>query len=298
MSKFLRFITRIANLKKKRDFPSVVNYEITSRCNLKCEHCYWHKTLKSTKELSDAEWKKVFLEHRKKGATHAHLTGGEPGLRPNVIRLARDIFKGIGIVSNGTIKIPNDIQTRIFVSIDGPATIHNKIRGVKIFDKVMKNIKDDKRIILTPTLTTTNYKYIDTLVEIARESGVEGITFSTYTSHSKGKDSLLLQGKQLDEAMNSLLRVWKKNKDIVYLTPKIIKILKTKAHYKTCFFLGNDFVSYDATINIKKPCVIGEGVNCSTCGCIVPIVAHALKLADVRAWFMFDRLFPEKYYKI
>ncbi len=224
-----------------------------------------------------------------------YLTGGEPALRMNVIKLADKIFPSIGIVSNGIIKIPKNIQCRIYVSIDGPAEIHNKIRGAKVFDKVMKNIKNDKRVILTPTLSTTNYKYIEELVKMTRKSGVEAITFSTYTSHQKSNDPLLLEGEKLEWTVNKLLEVWKKNKDIVYLTPYIIKLFKTKEHIKDCFFRNQGFIAFDSQMNKKFPCTLGKGVNCQTCGCIVPIMSYALKKADVRAWFLFDKFYPEKY---
>jgi len=295
MSKTSRLFSFLKNSLKKKDFPDVINYEITSRCNLNCEHCYWRKTIKSKKELSCDEWKHVFLEHKSRGANSAYLTGGEPALRLDIIKLADDIFDGLGIVSNGVIKIPDEIQRRIFISIDGPKEIHDKIRGRKVFDIVLKNIKDDKRVILTPTLSTTNYMYIGELVKIAKDANVEGITFSTYTSHNKENDPLLLKGKELDETVDKLKEVWKKNKDIVFLTPSMINLFKTKEHYKQCYFKGKNFISFDAALNIKRPCVIGEGVDCSTCGCIVPVMSHSLKHLDIKSWILFDRYFPERY---
>ncbi|MDD5418016.1 MAG: radical SAM protein [Candidatus Nanoarchaeia archaeon] len=293
--KVIRFFRFLKNYQKnkKKTFPDVVNYDITSKCNLKCEHCYWWKT-RATKELTDKEWEKVFKEHVEKGAVMGYLTGGEPTLRINVIRTAYNIFNSIGIVSNGTRKIPEEIQCRIFVSIDGPKEIHNKIRGVDVFDKVIENIKNDKRVVLTPTLSATNYKYIDDMVDIARKSGVEGITFSTYTCHGT-EDDLYLKGEQLEWTVNKLLEVWKKNKDIVFLTPFIIKSFLKKEYTDYCYFRGKKFIAFDSSMNRKLPCTLGKGVNCNTCGCIVPVVAYALRKGDVRTWFLFDKLYPEKY---
>jgi len=118
MSKIVRLFKFIKEFKKKRECPSVVNFDITSRCNLDCEHCYWKKTSDSKKELSDKEWKEIFLKYKNKGTSSTFLTGGEPALRLNVIRMADKIFNSVTIVSNGTIKIPEDIQRRIFISIE------------------------------------------------------------------------------------------------------------------------------------------------------------------------------------
>ncbi|OGF67440.1 MAG: hypothetical protein A2Y62_18255 [Candidatus Fischerbacteria bacterium RBG_13_37_8] len=81
----------------------------------------------------------------------------------------------------------------MIVSIDAPENIHDMIRGGHVFSKIMKNINNDKRVILTPTLSTTNYTIIEDLVEITKESGVEGITFSTYVSHNIVDDPLVLK---------------------------------------------------------------------------------------------------------
>jgi len=295
MFKIYRFIKFLKVIKEKKIFPHVVNYDITSQCNLNCEHCYWRKTGSSREEVSDEAWAKLFQEHKKRGATAAYLTGGEPALRMNVIIMANRIFNEIGIISNGTIKVPDCIQRRIFISIDGPKEIHNKIRRADVFDRIMDNIKDDKRVILSPTLSTTNYKYIDELIDIAENSNVEGITFSTYTSHRETADPLLLEGEKLDWTVNKLMEVWSKNREIVLLTPRVINLFKTKEHYKRCFFRGNNIISFDANMKIKKPCTLGQGVNCKTCGCIVPIISDAAERIDIRAWFLLDRFFPEKY---
>ena len=296
MKGIIRSMKYLKGTLRKKNFPVVANYDITSRCNLKCSHCYWRKTYKSKKELSDKEWNKIFLEYKKKGVRMAFLTGGEPALRPKVIRMANKIFS-ISIVTNGTVKIPEDIQRRIFVSIDGPREIHNKIRKVKCFDRIIKNIKNDKRVILGPTLSTANYKYIDELIQITRDAGVEGIIFSVYTSHKLKGDPLVLEGKKLDYVTKKLREVWKKNKDIVFLTPYIINLFKTKKHPTKCYFRSKSFIAFDANMNIKKPCTLGKGVNCKTCGCIVPIVGYALNHLDIRAIILMNRLFPYRYYQ-
>ena len=218
MFKIIRILKFVKRIKEKKDFPYIVNYDITSQCNLNCEHCYWRKTSKSREELSDKEWENIFIDHKKRGATAAYLTGGEPALRPNVIMAANRVFDELGIISNGTIKIPEFIQRRIFISIDGPKEIHNKIRGGDVFDKIMQNIQGDKRVILTPTLSTTNYTCIEDLVDIAKKCNLEGITFSTYTSHREAADPLLLEGERLTWTVNKLMAVWKKNKELVLLT--------------------------------------------------------------------------------
>ncbi len=77
-SKLVRLVRFIRDFKQANGFPRVANYEITSRCNLSCSHCYWRKTLASRDELTDSQWRELFRDHRARGVSFAFLTGGEP----------------------------------------------------------------------------------------------------------------------------------------------------------------------------------------------------------------------------
>ncbi|UCD20597.1 MAG: radical SAM protein [archaeon] len=283
---------------RPKDFPPDINYEITNKCNLRCHHCYRETYPRESRELTDKQWISLWRKHIKKGALSAHLTGGEPTLRMNLIKKAYKMFKTITIVTNGTRKIPEEVQCRIFVSVDGPKKIHEKIRGAKCFDKIMKNIKGDKRVIITPTLSTANYKYIDDMIKITREADVDGITFSTYVKPKGPKDPLYLEGKKLDWTINKLREVLKKDKDVVLLTPNIISIFKDKRFYKKCFFMQpSKFLSFDPEGETKIPCVMGPGMDCSTCGCIAPVVSYSLfNEFDIKGMLMYGkRILPKKY---
>jgi MoaA/NifB/PqqE/SkfB family radical SAM enzyme len=297
VSKFIRFLKFLRDFKKNSAFPRIATYEITSKCNLNCEHCYWMKSLDSKDELSDEQWREVFIEHKSRGVTFAFLTGGEPTLRLNVIDLADRIFNGLSIASNGVIKIPEHIKRRIFVSIDGPRDVHNRIRGSEVFDIVLNNIMGDKRVLIAPTLSNSNYRHIDELIDLARETNVGGITFSLYTSHKKENDPLLLAGEELEWTLSKLRKAWKKNKNLLFMTPYIINLLKEKEHHKACFFRGKNIITFTAGMNQKRPCVLGEGVNCGTCGCIVPMVSYALKKGNLRSWLLMNRMFPKEFFK-
>ena len=297
MNKVMRFTKFLRDYRQKTELPRVANYEITSKCNLKCMHCYWWKGDNSGTELSSEKWEEIFLDHKSKGVSMAFLTGGEPSLRPDVIDSADKIFTALAIASNGVKKIDKRINRRIFISLDGPQEVHDRIRGADVYDRVIDNIRGDSRVIIAPTLSTLNYKYVAELVQIARNSGVDGITFALYTSHAEGDDPLLLSGEKLEQTILSLQREYAENKDIVFMTPFIIKMFKDKAHRQSCFFRGSNFISFNASLKIKKPCVLGDGVNCETCGCNVPMISFAMKKADIRSWFMLNRMFPQRHFK-
>ncbi len=270
--------------------PQYANYDVTWKCNLNCEHCYWKKYSYGKKELTDKEWEHVFKKNKKRGMKYAMLSGGEPSLRQNVISVANRIFDGVVVVSNGTTKIPESINRRIFVSLDGNKEKHNKIRRAEIFDKVIRNIKNDKRVVITSTLSKTNYRQIEEIVKIAKDANVFGIIFSLYTADNPD-DRLLLKGNDLDYVISTLKKVKKENPDFVLLSSMMIDTLKTKKHIQNCFLRSKFTVSYYPDLSVKTPCVLGEKVDCSTCGCIVPIWMYCIRKLDVESARNVGRMF-------
>jgi len=110
MSKIIRFLNFIKRSRKRNAVPLAANYEITLYCNLHCIHCYRNKDHNSTAELDLEEWERTFILHKKNGVNGAHLTGGEPLLRLDIINIANRVFNNLSIVTNGTIKVPEEIQ--------------------------------------------------------------------------------------------------------------------------------------------------------------------------------------------
>ncbi len=131
---------------KKNMLPVYVILYITSRCNLKCSHCFFHKSLNKPEEIPLKEIEKI--SKSMPSLIHVSLTGGEPFLREDIDKIAALFAKNssvkiISIPTNGTFtekivakatKMAEenpDIIFNISVSIDGTEKIHNQIRGSK-----------------------------------------------------------------------------------------------------------------------------------------------------------------------
>ena len=74
-----------------KDFPEIINFKITHRCNNHCPYCYDSK--KNVPEIDIAEMKKIFLYLKSKGAKAIELTGGEPMLREDIAQVVNLIKK-------------------------------------------------------------------------------------------------------------------------------------------------------------------------------------------------------------
>lgn len=137
-------------------------YFVTSRCNLRCAHCFYLDELGPSNELTLEEIKRFCqsLGH----LTFLRLTGGEPFLRKDldeVIRLFYDIAgtRRAGIITNGTrhqtvrsvleglrTKTPN-LQLDVGVSIDDIGEEHDALRRKKgVFVEALHQIEELQQI--------------------------------------------------------------------------------------------------------------------------------------------------------
>jgi len=272
-----------------RKIPLGVNYDLTWQCNLSCIHCYFTSSAaeltstsaKNREELTSEQWIKIFKYHSDMGIFSAALTGGEPTLRMDLIKRAIDIFQSVQIASNGIIKLPwfnHHKQPIYWVSLDGGEEMHNKIRGAKIFQKVIENIRDDKRVLISTTITAMNYKEIEKVVKIAYDTGVSGIFFLMYTGYPK--DLLLVKGEKLKSTVRSVLKVMEEYGDFILISKNMLKLYITKEFVPHCIFKRGLIKSYYPN-GQRKYCVMGNSpLLCENCGCIVPVASYAISKLD------------------
>ncbi len=264
---------------KKHKAPFAINYDITWRCNLRCVHCYYWRSVEqlgiARHELSSEEWHGEFLRARAAGTYSASLTGGEPTLRLDVLRDAYKIFPTIQIATNGVTKVPDDINCSIWVSVDGDEVTHNKIRGASIYQKVLANIHGDRRVAISTTLTTQNYDQACTITESMYKTGVRGIFFMLFSGDKS--DPLYLTNEKLANALAGIRQAKKDFPDFVFYSQKMITCLLTKPYAQQCIFRKkHPFIrSYFADLTPKR-CVMGDNVDCATCTCIVPLAAYCV----------------------
>ena len=162
--------------------------DVTDNCNLRCKHCYhFHgKTDFKTQEQSIPVWEQRFNELYKSGIRAILLVGGEPALRIDVLMVADKVFPYVWVITNGTIKIPEEFNHRLFVSIDGSRKTNDSIRGKGVFSKVMKNYSVDKRVVTNMTIMRENYKELKDVVKIAKENGFTFLRIGLFVSVFEG----------------------------------------------------------------------------------------------------------------
>ena len=139
--------------------PVTLIFFVTSRCNLRCKHCfYWQElNMASGTELSIDEIQKIARSFGH--PVSLSLTGGEPFLRRDIKEIIKAFYEGcgtkeVGITTNGTIETVTVETVRsvldegflpnlsVQVSLDGLEKTHDRIRGIKgAFNKAMGTLK-------------------------------------------------------------------------------------------------------------------------------------------------------------
>ena len=134
--------------------PFMVSYSITTKCNLKCKHCYSRSVEQAAPdELSTKEALCLIDELSKWGIGLLIIDGGEPLCREDLLDVVKHAFsKGIRttIGSNGTLidkpmarKLVEAGVMAVAISVDGvDAQTHDSFRGISgAFEQTMKGME-------------------------------------------------------------------------------------------------------------------------------------------------------------
>ena len=160
--------------------PVIVSWTITHRCNLRCRYC--DVPLQTMAEPTTEEALALVHEMASLGTRAVSLTGGEPLVRTDIVEVVAALRRSgmlASINSNGTY-LPRragvlEHLTRMQLSLDGPADVHDPIRGDGSFAEVEVAARMTRDaglpLVLSVVLSRHNLHAIDALVDIAVDWG-------------------------------------------------------------------------------------------------------------------------------
>jgi len=187
--------------------PFRVCIDVTNRCNLTCQGCYWRKDRKN-RELSDGEWEKRLDQLLKAHPSmlQAVWLGGEPMLRFNLIKKLSKRFYFNQVITNGTVPLEKLPNIKYTVSVDGTREYYKKRRGDK-YNLVKKNITNAPLEFLDILFLITRINK-DNLEEFIKEWSeipkVRKIIFSFYVPNINEDEKLWLSFKERDKIIDKL----------------------------------------------------------------------------------------------
>ena len=150
-----------------------IHFQLTGRCNLRCIFCGQQNGMfggcLKDREIPPQKWFEIADSLRGLSPKpEIVLWGGEPLLYEQFDELARHLHDSgfeLGIITNGTLidrhaELLNRCFKTIYISLDGDAPYHNRIRGKGVFERVAHNVSLLKnrsgRLIFLSTLADEN----------------------------------------------------------------------------------------------------------------------------------------------
>ncbi|MFX1409881.1 MAG: radical SAM protein [Promethearchaeota archaeon] len=166
--------------------PYSAQIEVTLRCNANCLFCSIHSlpAYISKNEMNTEQIKYIIDQIAELGINALSFTGGEPTIRKDLPELIyhTGITNGLmsGIATNGYLlpalfkKYKIEGLDYILLSLDYPtAELHNKKRGIKVFDKILESIslanKRNINIIINTVVMKDNLFYLRDMCELAEK---------------------------------------------------------------------------------------------------------------------------------
>jgi MoaA/NifB/PqqE/SkfB family radical SAM enzyme len=143
-NKAAQFVNLIRSTKRGRSLGTVIFF-ITSRCNAKCETCFYHEELNRPGDMTFEQIERV--SRTMPAITDLWLSGGEPTLRHDADDIIRLFVENNGvrrliIPTNGLLKgrtfslvdnalsLNSELHLYLNVALDGYGETHDRVRGV------------------------------------------------------------------------------------------------------------------------------------------------------------------------
>ncbi len=255
---------------------AVGSIDVTKRCNLRCEHCYFFAEEHKERELTVEEWIEKFEAMKAAGDPMMLCTwvGGEPMVRKPLIDVGRKYFKHNTIVTNGTMELPDWTDVTWVISIDGTEEAFEKMRAPGIYNKIKENIKrhPDLRIQISCVITSLTKDCIEDLIIEWQELASGGIIFDFFTPVNKLDESLWLDWDERDRMIDKILELKKKYPNKINMLDSTLDLMKSKnakSVTDNCLFKEKAF-TLGADGKPKGKCMMGDNADCDKCGCVVP----------------------------
>lgn len=222
---------------RDQNIPAFLIASITSSCNLHCTGCYSRANDACSddaplNQLSDDEWRDIFLEAKDLGISFIVLAGGEPMIREDVILKASEFPEILfPIFTNGTLL--NDEYLNLFdenrnlvpiLSIEGDEEVTDSRRGEGVYSKLVASMELMKKnnIIFGASLTFTkgNLSTLlsDEFIQKLHDFGCKVIFFIEYVPVNGETVELAPSDHERELLFNEINRLREEYNDMLFLS--------------------------------------------------------------------------------
>ena len=215
------------------EFPTMLQFELTGACNLKCKQCYNDSGRKTTSMTSE-NWKN-FSNKVANDLFSVTLSGGEPLLLGEQLFELMDIFMAshtwINLISNGFL-IDRETARRLSkydlgwveISIDSPyEEYHDYLRGMqgswrRAVLAASYLASYNIPVFIGTCVTPKSLSDLEAMVKLAEEIGVKGLTLTKIFVSGRAffhEEELILSEEETKKFVAKSMSLKKNTKDIV-----------------------------------------------------------------------------------
>jgi MoaA/NifB/PqqE/SkfB family radical SAM enzyme len=225
---FNNLLERITGIKPRNfsPYPLVAQLEFTQLCNLKCDFCYNESGNDNHNSLSSAVIEKLCYELIELKIIELIISGGEPLVEMEKLKLILDIFINknitIHLLTNGILLSDEKLKwlsqypiATIQVSLDGGNPgIHDSHRNRKgAWEKTFKGIVRAHQYgfytIVACTITKNNVPYIEDLIDYCYMAGIKEVVVGDIITWGRAVNWMnegVCTNEQLDDTVEMLQR--------------------------------------------------------------------------------------------
>ncbi len=201
--------------------PSLISWNLTRMCNLRCPHCYMEGGRKAENELTTEECLGLIDDMKALGTEMLILTGGEPLLRKDIYDIARYASnRGIWVVmgTNGVLVTDKVVEKMIECGVQGVAISidslepekHNHFRGgpdaweysVRALEICRAN---GLQVLVQTTVMDMNYAEIPQMLAFAREKGAWSFNLYFLVQTGRGQQMSDLSPERTEAMLSNLV---------------------------------------------------------------------------------------------
>jgi MoaA/NifB/PqqE/SkfB family radical SAM enzyme len=184
-------------------------YDLTNRCNLRCDGCYYYEGDKQfARENDDPEaWRELMRREKERGITYVVLAGAEPSLVPERLAVCFAEMPLGCIATNGFHRIDPAIGYRIHISVWGNDATSLRVRKAgNLLGRQIDNYRGDPRAVFVYTFTRENIGEAAGVMETLAEADCRA-TFNVFSAPVGYRGPLRHDAASLAETREAMHRM-------------------------------------------------------------------------------------------
>ena len=196
-------------------------YDMTHRCNIRCNGCYYYEGDKQfARENRDPEaWRELMRAEKKRGITFVVLAGAEPSLVPELCEVCYQEIPLGAVATNGLAVIPRSVGYRIHVSVWGTDETSLSVRQAKhMLVRQIENYGGDPRAVFVYTFTRENIGEAHAVAETLRAADCR-LTFNMFSAPVGYREGLRHTPESLRECRRTMLALLERHPGHVLFSP-------------------------------------------------------------------------------